>query len=104
MSFMLNMFGSTVAYVPDKGMSVAIVPEIPTAVATRIVTAVQSSCSEGTRKTYAAAWRRLTPSCATNSHATRFRRIDRCRGYLVDAANTRTEAGERAYATTTFET
>jgi hypothetical protein len=61
---------TTVAGTADAGMSVAVEPEIPPAVAKRIASAVQSSRSEGTRKTYAAAWRRFTGWCETNGHVT----------------------------------
>ena len=44
-------------------MSTATEPEIPPAVATRIAKAVESSRSEGTRRTYAAGWRRFAGWC-----------------------------------------
>ncbi|MBY4383798.1 tyrosine-type recombinase/integrase [Rhodococcus fascians] len=86
------------------GRSLAVEPEIPPAVAKRIAAAVQSSRSEGTRKTYAAAWRRFTGWCETNGHVTLPAHPITVAAYLVDAADTRTETGERAYAVATFGT
>ncbi|MET4050507.1 MULTISPECIES: integrase [unclassified Rhodococcus (in: high G+C Gram-positive bacteria)] len=88
----------------EGGRSVAIEPEIPPAVAKRIAAAVQSSRSEGTRKTYAAAWRRFTRWCETNGHVTLPAHPITVAAYLVDAADTRNETGERAYAVATFGT
>ncbi|OZD85357.1 integrase [Rhodococcus sp. 05-2256-B2] len=90
--------------VPESIGSVAVEPEIPPAVAKRIASAVQSSRSEGTRKTYAAAWRRFTTWCETNGHVTLPAHPITVAAYLVDAADTRTETGERAYAVATFGT
>ncbi|OZC42535.1 integrase [Rhodococcus sp. WWJCD1] len=84
--------------------AVAVEPEIPPAVAKRIAAAVQSSRSEGTRKTYAAAWRRFTQWCESNDHVTLPAHPITVAAYLVDAADTRTETGERAYAVATFGT
>lgn len=95
---------STVADSPGGGRSLAVEPEIPPAVAKRIAAAVQSSRSEGTRKTYAAAWRRFTSWCETNGHVTLPAHPITVAAYLVDAADTRTETGERAYAVATFGT
>ncbi|CCQ18155.1 Phage integrase family protein [Rhodococcus sp. AW25M09] len=95
---------TTVAGTADTGRSVAVEPEIPPAVAKRIASAVHSSRSEGTRKTYAAAWRRFTTWCETNGHVTLPAHPITIAAYLVDAADTRTEAGERAYAVATFGT
>ncbi|WP_407727557.1 integrase (plasmid) [Rhodococcoides fascians] len=95
---------NTVAGTADAGKSVAVEPEIPPAVAKRIAAAVQSSRSEGTRKTYAAAWRRFTNWCETNDHVTLPAHPITVAAYLVDAADTRTETGERAYAVATFGT
>ncbi|OZF56527.1 site-specific integrase [Rhodococcus sp. 14-2470-1a] len=95
---------SNVAGSPVGGRSLAVEPEIPPAVAKRIAAAVQSSRSEGTRKTYAAAWRRFTSWCAANGHVTLPAHPITVAAYLVDAADTRTETGERAYAVATFGT
>ena len=90
--------------VPEADRPVAVEPEIPPAVAKRIAAAVQSSRSEGTRKTYAAAWRRFTHWCESNGHVTLPAHPITVAAYLVDAADTRTETGERAYAVATFGT
>ena len=82
----------------------AVEPEIPPAVAKRIAAAVQSSRSEGTRKTYAAAWRRFASWCTSNGHVTLPAHPITVAAYLVDAADTRTGTGERAYAVATFGT
>ncbi|MBM7244185.1 integrase [Rhodococcus fascians] len=95
---------STVAGTSVGGRSLAVEPEIPPAVAKRIAAAVQSSRSEGTRKTYAAAWRRFTNWCEANGHVTLPAHPITVAAYLVDAADTRTDTGERAYAAATFGT
>ncbi|KAA0922073.1 integrase [Rhodococcus sp. 06-470-2] len=92
------------AGISGTGRPMAVEPEIPPAVAKRIASAVQSSRSEGTRKTYAAAWRRFTSWCETNGHVTLPAHPVTVAAYLVDAADTRNEAGERAYAVATFGT
>ncbi len=58
------------AGISGTGRPMAVEPHIPPAVAKRIASAVHSSRSEGTRKTYAAAWRRFTSWCETNGHVT----------------------------------
>ncbi|MBY4403021.1 site-specific integrase [Rhodococcus fascians] len=89
---------------PESVGAVAVEPEIPPAVAKRIASAVLSSRSEGTRKTYAAAWRRFTRWCEANGHVTLPAHPITVAAYLVEAADTRTETGERAYAAATFGT
>ncbi len=84
--------------------STATEPEIPPAVATRIAKLVESSRSEGTRRTYAAGWRRFAGWCEREGYAALPARPVTVAAYLVDAADTRTEAGERAYAVATFGT
>ncbi|MDJ0396209.1 integrase [Rhodococcus sp. G-MC3] len=85
-------------------VSVAVAPEIPPAVAARIAGAVQSSRSEGTRRTYAAAWRRFEGWCQREGHIALPAHPVTVAAYLVDAADTRSESGERAYAVATFGT
>nr|WP_241256845.1 tyrosine-type recombinase/integrase [Rhodococcus sp. KRD162] len=96
--------GSTVAGIQEAVRPVAVEPEIPPAVAKRIAAAVQSSRSEGTHKTYAVAWRRFTRWCESNGHVTLPAHPITVAAYFVDAADTRTETGERAYAVSTFGT
>lgn len=95
---------TTAEGIPDVGKSIAVEPQIPPAVAKRIAAAVHSSRSEGTRKTYAAAWKRFTDWCTSNGHVTLPAHPITVAAYLVDAADTRTETGERAYAVATFGT
>ncbi|MDJ0362490.1 hypothetical protein [Rhodococcus sp. H29-C3] len=95
---------STAVGIAETAGSVAVEPEIPAAVAKRTASAVQSSRSEGTRKTYAAALRRFTSWCETNGHVTVPAHPVTVAAYLVDAADTRTESRERAYAVATFGT
>ena len=85
-------------------VSTAVEPEIPPAVAKRIAKAVASSRSEGTRRTYAAGWRRFAGWCDREGHAALPAHPVTVAAYLVDAADTRTETGERAYAVATFGT
>ena len=82
----------------------AVEPEIPPAIAKRIARAVESSRSEGTRRTYAAGWRRFAGWCEREGHAALPAHPVTVAAYLVDAADTRTEAGERSYAVSTFGT
>ncbi len=84
--------------------SVAVESEIPTAVAKRIAKAIESSRSEGTRRTHAAGWRRFAGFCAREGHTALPAHPVTVAAYLVDAADTRTESGERAYAVATFGT
>ncbi|WP_336620174.1 hypothetical protein [Rhodococcus sp. G-MC3] len=55
--------------------------------------------SEGTRRTHAEAWSRLSGWCERNGHTAHPVPVAR---YLVSAADTRTDAGERAYAVATL--
>ncbi len=70
----------------------------------RIAKAIESSRSEGTRKTYAVAWRRFTGWCNRERHVALPTHPVTVAAYLVDAADTSTETGERAYAVATFGT
>lgn len=85
-------------------VSTAVEPEIPPSVARRIAKAVESSRSEGTRRTYETAWRRFTGWCEREGHVALPAHPVTVAAYLVDAADTRTETGERAYAAATFGT
>ena len=84
--------------------STAVEPEIPAAVAKRIAKAVEPSRSEGTRRTYAAGWRRFAGWCEREGHVALPAHPVTVAAYLVDAADTRTETGERAYAVAIFGT
>lgn len=100
--------GRTPAVIASEGaaglVSAAVEPEIPPAVAKRIAKAVESSRSEGTRRTYAAGWRRFAGWCEREGHVSLPAHPVTVAAYLVDAADTRTETGERAYADATFGT
>lgn len=84
---------------PSKGASA---PAIPPAVAARIAAAVESSRSVGTRRAYAAGWRRFTDWCSRKGHVPLPAHPVTVAAYLVDAADTVTAAGERAYAAGTL--
>nr|WP_231476471.1 site-specific integrase [Rhodococcus sp. UNC23MFCrub1.1] len=77
-------------------------PAIPAAVAARIAGAVESSRSAGTRRAYAAGWRRFTAWCTRNGHVALPAHPVTVAAYLVDAADTVTAAGEKAYAASTL--
>ena len=89
---------------PAELASTVVEPEIPPAVVKRIAKAVEPSLSEGTRRTYAAGWRRFTGWCEREGHVALPAHPVTVAAYLVDAADTRTETGERAYAVATFGT
>lgn len=76
--------------------STAVEPENPPAVAKRIAKAVESSRSEGTRRTYNAEWRRFAGWCEREGHVALPAYPVTVAAYLVDVADTRTETGERA--------
>jgi hypothetical protein len=57
---------------------------------------------EGTRRTYAAGWRRFAGWCEREAHIALPAHPVTVAAYLVDAADTPTEAGERAYAAAAF--
>ncbi|CAB4887346.1 unannotated protein [freshwater metagenome] len=77
-------------------------PAIPAAVAARIAAAVESSRSAGTRRAYGSGWRRFTDWCTRNGHVALPAHPVTVAAYLVDAADTVTAAGERAYAAGTL--
>lgn len=70
-------------------------PEIPPAVVKRIARAVESSRSEGTLRTYTAGWRRFADRCEWEGYVALLAHPVAVAAYLVDAADTRTETGER---------
>lgn len=80
----------------------ASVPTIPASVAARIVGAVELSRSAGTRRAYASGWRRYTEWCTRNGHFALPAHPVTVAAYLVDAADTLTAAGEKAYAASTL--
>lgn len=89
----------TAVLAPSEG---AAAPAIPAAVTARISAAVESSRSVGTRRAYASGWRRFTDWCTRNGHVALPAHPVTVAAYLVDAADTVTAAGERAYAASTL--
>ncbi|MGU3438462.1 tyrosine-type recombinase/integrase [Actinomycetes bacterium M1A6_2h] len=79
-----------------------LVPQVPPEVEARIAGAVESSRSPGTRRTYASAWRRFTGWSGAHGHHALPAHPVTVAAYLVDAADTRNETGERAYAASTL--
>ncbi|GCE40926.1 putative integrase [Rhodococcus wratislaviensis] len=78
------------------------VPVLPDAAVLRIEQAVSTSRAEGTRRSYASAWRRFTTWCAAHGHTALPAHPVTVAAYLVDAADTYDSAGERAYAPMTL--
>ncbi|UNN05267.1 hypothetical protein [Rhodococcus opacus] len=64
----------------------AVFPDLPEAVAARIGRSVAESRSEGTRRTYASAWRRFERWCTTCGHTPLPAHPATVAAYLVDAA------------------
>ncbi|MBM7415256.1 MULTISPECIES: site-specific integrase [Nocardiaceae] len=77
-------------------------PAIPEAVAARIAGAVQLSRSAGTRRAYAAGWSRFTEWCTRHGHVALPAHPVTVAAYLVDAADTVSAVGEKAYAASTL--
>jgi hypothetical protein len=80
----------------------AVFPDLSEAVAARIGRAMAESRSEGTRRTYASAWRRFEQWCHTHGHASLPAHPATVAAYLVDAADTIGSDGIRVYAPATL--
>ncbi|ROZ56315.1 integrase [Rhodococcus sp. WS1] len=78
------------------------VPDLPVDVVERIRVATIDSQSEGTRRAYSSAWRRFEDWCRRNEYSALPSHPTVIAAYLVDAAETVAENGERAYATVTL--
>ncbi|ALM19097.1 site-specific integrase [Mycobacteroides abscessus] len=78
------------------------VPDLASDVVERIRAATIDSQSEGTRRAYASAWRRFEWWCRTNGYEALPAHPAVIAAYLVDAAETVAENGERAYSTVTL--
>lgn len=78
------------------------VPDLPVDVVERIRVATISSQSEGTRRAYTSAWRRFEGWCRRSGYESLPAHPTVIAAYLVDAAETVTENGERAYSTMTL--
>lgn len=74
-------------------------PDLPVDVVERIRIATIDSQSEGTRRAYASAWRRFEGWCRRNGYQALPAHPATVAAYLVDAAETVDENGERAYST-----
>lgn len=69
-------------------------PELSEEAAARIAGAVAGARSEGTRRTYASAWRLFAAWCTAQGHPALPAHLVTVAAYLVDAADTYTRAGE----------
>ncbi|UNN05173.1 site-specific integrase [Rhodococcus opacus] len=80
----------------------AVFPDLPEAVVTRIGRSMVESRSEGTRRTYASAWRRFEHWCTLHGHTPLPAHPATVAAYLVDAADTIGPDGIRVYAPATL--
>ena len=80
----------------------AVFPELSEVVAARIERSMAESRSEGTRRTYASAWRRFVHWCHMHGHASLPAHEATVAAYLVDAADTIGPDGVRVYAPATL--
>ncbi|SIH15543.1 site-specific integrase [Mycobacteroides abscessus] len=78
------------------------VPDLAPDVVERIRSATISSQSQGTRRAYESAWRRFEGWCRRSGYESLPAHPTVIAAYLVDAAETVTENGERAYSTMTL--
>ncbi|WP_336879591.1 hypothetical protein [Rhodococcus globerulus] len=86
----------------ENGVDAAVQPELTDSMAAKIMQSMSASRSDGTLKTYASAWRRFESWCQTNRHAALPAHPTTVAAYLVDAADTFTPDGERAFAPATL--
>lgn len=77
-------------------------PDLASDVVERIRAATIDSQSEGTRRAYASAWRRFEGWCRRSGYESLPAHPTVIAAYLVDAAETVAENGERAYSTMTL--
>ncbi|KMV15891.1 integrase [Mycolicibacterium conceptionense] len=77
-------------------------PSLAPAVADRIRRAAQSAQAGGTRRAYQSAWRRFERWCAAQGHTSMPAHPATVAAYLVDAADTFDENGDRAYSPATL--
>ena len=68
----------------------------------QIAGALEASQSAGTRRVYASDWRRFRSWCHTRGHAALPAHPATVAAYLVDAAETLTDVGEKAYSPSTL--
>ncbi|AOD25009.1 integrase (plasmid) [Rhodococcus sp. p52] len=77
-------------------------PVLPDETLTKMAGTVSRSRSESTRRNYAADWQRFTAWCQREGHAALPAHPLTVAAYLLGAASTVTEAGERAYSPATL--
>nr|WP_241032077.1 site-specific integrase [Rhodococcus pseudokoreensis] len=85
---------------PDRGWGAA--PELSDQTVAHITGALEASHSAGTRRVYASDWRRFRGWCERSGHAALPAHPVTVAAYLVDAAETLTDVGERAYSPSTL--
>ncbi len=85
---------------PDSG--VPSVPVLPVETLTQVAGTAARSRSESTRRNYAADWARFTAWCQREGHVALPAHPLTVAAYLLEAASTVTEAGERAYSPATL--
>lgn len=78
------------------------VPDLEPGVRARILRAAGNAQSAGTRRAYDSAWRRFTNWCDASGHIALPAHPAAVAAYLVDAADTWTPEGERAYSPATL--
>lgn len=78
------------------------VPDLPVDVVERIRVATIDSQAEGTRRAYSSAWRRFEGWCRRSAYEALPAHPTVIAAYLVDAAETVAENGERAYSAVTL--
>lgn len=86
----------------ENNITAAAPPDLTDSMAAKIMQSMSASRSDGTLKTYASAWRRFESWCQTNGHAALPAHPTTVAAYLVDAADTFTPDGERAFAPATL--
>ncbi|GBF17817.1 tyrosine recombinase XerC [Rhodococcus sp. Br-6] len=86
----------------ENGVAAAAPPVLTDAMTARITESMAASRAESTTRAYASAWRRFEGWCTANGHVALPAHPASVAAYLVDAADTFTPDGERAYAPATF--
>ncbi|OUS97261.1 site-specific integrase [Rhodococcus sp. NCIMB 12038] len=86
----------------ENGVTAAAVPDLTDSMAARITESMSASRADGTMRAYASAWRRFEGWCQANGHVALPAHPATVAAYLVDAADTFTPDGERAFAPATL--
>lgn len=101
--FRLSPFPATVGIVSRPAPTAATrVPELKPGLRERILCAAGNSQSAGTRRAYDSAWRRFNNWCSAAGHIALPAHPATVAAYLVQAADTWTPEGERAYSPATL--